>query len=428
MNRKVLILSYYWPPSGGPGVQRVLKFVKYLPGCGWEPVVITVKNGEYPAIDLSLEQEIPQGIQVYKVASLEFFNLFRKMTGRKKGDKIETYELVKQKDELSVKDRLAQFVRMNFLIPDARIGWNIRGYRTCLKIIKKEKPDLIFSSSPPHSIQVLASRLAARTGIRWVADFRDPWTRSFYDKGMKRWWLAENYNKYLERKIIKNADCVTAVSEGVLELLGAGQARKTKVISNGFDPEDFNHAKQRNSFFTIVYTGHIASVQNPVLFFQAVAGLVQDPAKKIKVQFYGSADPSVHRKVNELGLEKTVEFMPYISHREVTRVMIQADLLLLLIPRENAKGILTGKLFEYLAAGQFILGIGDENGIAASVLEKCKSGRMLDYDKDPAGLITDQYIRWTEGQIHQGEQKEIDKYSRRHLTRELSKLFSALCE
>ncbi|MCB0667530.1 MAG: glycosyltransferase, partial [Saprospiraceae bacterium] len=322
---------------------------------------------------------------------------------------------------------IAQFIRINFLVPDARIGWNFRGYRKCLQIVNDEKPDIIFSSSPPHSLQILAWRLARKTKTRWVADFRDPWTKSFYDKGIRRWRLAENYNRQLEQKVVRSADCVTAVSEGVLQLIGAAESKKTRVISNGYDDDDFREAKQRNPQFTILYTGHIASVQNPELFFQAIAQIIQKQERKIKIEIYGSADKSVHQTVQQLGLSSVVDFHPYIAHNEVTSLMIHADMLLLLIPRENSKGILTGKLFEYLAAGNFIMGIGDEEGVAASVLKKCKAGTMIDYHKNPIEVIQVQYEKWTLDQVHQGDEAEIKKYSRENLSRELSNLFSEIC-
>ncbi|MCB0689965.1 MAG: glycosyltransferase, partial [Saprospiraceae bacterium] len=393
----------------------------------WEPIVVTVENGEYPAIDDSLEHEIDAGVRVYKVPSLEFFDLFRKLTGKKKGEKIDTYELVKGKKQLSLKERVAQFVRMNFLIPDARIGWNIRGYKKCLGIVQSEKPDVIFSSSPPHSLQILAMRLAKKTNVKWVVDFRDPWTRSFYDKGVDRWPFAEKYNQRLEQRVVRSADCVTAVSQGVLDLVGAGEARKSKVISNGYDSEDFTAEKEQNDLFTIVYTGHIASVQNPEKFFQAIANLIKDRTKKIEVHIYGSADRSVHETVESLSLQEVVIFHAYVSHHEVTGIMINADLLLLLIPRVNAKGILTGKLFEYLAADNFILGIGDENGIAAEVIRQCEAGTMVDFSKDPIGVVRECYRKWIDKEIHTGNRNEIEKYSRKNLTKELTTLFSDIC-
>jgi glycosyltransferase involved in cell wall biosynthesis len=426
LKKRVLIITYYWPPSGGPGVQRVLKFVKYLPEFDWEPIVITVKDGEYPALDSSLEKEIDSSVRVYKVQSLELYDLFRKITGKKKGSKIETYELVKGKDQLSWKEKFAQFIRINFLIPDARIGWNLRGYRSCIQIINDEKPDLIFSSSPPHSLQILASRISRKTGIKWVADFRDPWTKSFYDKGLKRWFLADNYNKRLEKKIVTTADCITAVSEGVLDLIGASEAKKSMVISNGYDEDDFQKSKSKNPYFRIVYTGHIASVQNPENFLESLVCMLYEGKSSIRVDIYGSADQIVKDSVIVKGLSDVVTFHPYVAHEVAINQMIDADLLLLLIPRQNSKGILTGKLFEYLATGNFILGIGDEDGIAARVIRKCNAGTMIGYARDPIEMLRTQYERWQQGQPHRGNQEEIAKYSRRNLTKKLADLFNEI--
>jgi len=427
LKKKVLIITYYWPPSGGPGVQRVLKFAKYLPAMDWEPIILTVKDGEYPAIDPSLEKEIAPDLVVHKIESLEFFDLFRKLTGRRKEDKIDTYELVKGKDQLSWKDRLAQFVRQNLLLPDARIGWYLRGYKESLKIVREINPDIIFSSSPPHSLQLLARKLSKSLGIKWVADFRDPWTKSFYDKGAMRWKIAEKWNHRMEQSVVRSADCITSVSKGVLELLGDENSRQSAVLPNGFDADDFHHVKEGNDVFTVVYTGHVASVQNPESFFKAISKIESQVGSTLKVDFYGSVDREVVAAAERNNIQHLVTFNPYVSHVEVTNIMVQADMLLLLIPKHNSKGILTGKLFEYLATGNFILGIGPPNGIASTVISDCQAGKMIDYDDDFTSVIMDQYDQWRKGLKHVSNSEKINQYSRKEITRNLANLFEDLC-
>ena len=422
-----MIITYYWPPSGGPGVQRVLKFAKYLPQFGWDPVILTVKDGEYPALDDALEKEVDKQLEVYRISSLEFFDLFRKLTGRKKNEKIETYELIKNKQKLSWKNRLAQWVRNNLMIPDARVGWYWWGFREATKIVKDTQPDLIFSSSPPHSLQLLAGKLAKKCDVKWVADFRDPWTKSFYDKGIKRWKIAESINLSLEKRAVQNADCVTSVSTGVLELLGSHEAKDSRVISNGYDEDDFLCKKSPGNTFKIVYTGHISSVQNPRLFFEAISKLEDTVQQELSIDFYGSVDPDVISAARENGIEGMMNFHDYIPHEKATIVMTNADVLLLLIPRVNAKGILTGKLFEYLATKNFILGFGDPQGAAAKVIKKCGAGVMIDYDSDPTSIINTQWQLWKKGEKKQVVDNEIEKYSRKNITRELANLFNELC-
>ncbi len=427
-NRKVLIITYYWPPSGGPGVQRVLKFAKYLPDFGWHPVILTVLDGEYPAIDHSLVTEIPSDLEVYKVKSIEFFDLFRKLTGKGKGEKIETFELVKDHKNLGLANRIAQYIRMNIFIPDARIGWYLKGRKKSFEILQKVKPQLIFSSSPPHSLQLLASHLSRRGNIPWVADFRDPWTKSFYDKGLKRNILTNWLNKSLENKIVTTADCVTSVSAGVIQLLGKPIDDKVAIIPNGYDEEDFtNNHFQANTKFVISYTGHVASVQNPILFFEALAQLPVKIRRLTQVDFYGSVDAVVKENVSRLDLQSIVTFHGYIPHHEATKIMMKADLLLLLIPHTHAKGILTGKLFEYLASGNPILGIGDATGIAAEVIKKCEGGTMTSYTDSPYDLILSYFESWKSKIKNRSNMQEIKKYSRRNLTAALAKVFDDLC-
>ncbi len=419
-------MTYYWPPSGGPGVQRVLKFVKYLPEFGWEPHILTVENGEYPAIDETLIKDIHPRAKVHKVTTVEFFDLFRKIRGKKQGDAIETYELVKERKELSLFERLAQFIRLNILIPDARVGWYLFAKRKSLQIAREVDPDIIFSSSPPHSLQLVASAIAQKLKCKWIADFRDPWTKSFYDKGMKRWLISENTNFRLEQRIINKADKVTSVSPGVIELLQAEE--KGHIIPNGYDEDDFDKDISKSDKFKIVYTGHIASLQNPQRFFEALANLPPEQKAIIDVDFYGSVDPSVYQTVSKYELEDIVHFHGYVDHDLATGYMMAADLLLLMIPRTHAKGILTGKLFEYLATGNYILGIGDEAGDAASIIKKCNAGCMINYDKDPTNILSNRFESWKLKEESKAIRKEIKAYSRKNLTGKLVQLFEELCD
>ncbi len=423
----MLIITYYWPPSGGPGVQRVLKFTKYLPKFGWEPIVLTVKNGEYPAIDHSLEKEIAEDLKVYRSKTIEFYDLFRAFSAKKKSAKIETFELLKDKKNLSLKARIAQFIRLNLLIPDARLGWQFYAVSAGLKIIKKEKPQLIFSSSPPHSLQLIARKLAIRSGLPWIADFRDPWTQSFYDKGSPRLTWAERRNGVLEKKVVQSASALTSVSEGVLSSLPVRSHQKTRAIPNGYDAQDFIKPAKISKQFRIVYTGHAANTQNPTNLWQALQLLDPDIRGAISVDFYGSVDPSLHQSIHAFDLQDLVYFHPYVSHEEIVEIMLDASLLLLLIPKSHNKGILTGKLFEYLATRKRILGIGPAGGEAAQILEECNAGVMYDYDQDLTKTLITYFQEWEAHETPQVNEKAIGQYSRERLTHQLANLFEEIC-
>ncbi len=423
--KKVLILTYYWPPAGGPGVQRVLKFVKYLPEYGWDPIILTVKNGEYPALDPSLLKEIPEGVKVYATQSLEFFSLFKRLTGRNAQIPIETYILNRKKT--GWKDRLFAWIRQNLFLPDARLGWAPFAFRKGMAIIRKEQPALIFSSSPPHSLQLAARRLAMKSGLPWVADFRDPWTEAFWDKSLGRTPWAAVRNNRMEQRVVGQADALITVSNGVRELLVKSPRANTYVIPNGYDARDFSAKKEPSPRFRIVYAGHVAASQNPVKFFHAIAALRPSFGKTLDIRFYGKADEEVREAIAREGVGDLVHLLPYLPHDQILREIVNADLLLLLIPGENGKGILTGKVFEYLAAGNFILGIGDETGEAAALLDECRGGVMIGYDKDPFPVLEEQIRRWQGGIPHETKTEEILRYDRKALTARLSAVFDALC-
>lgn len=214
--KKVLIVTYYWPPAGGPAIQRTLKFVKYMRFFGWEPVILTVENGEYPAIDPSLIQEIPDNIQVYKTKAFQPFQLYRMLTG-KKGNTHNNANVFGQKDKTFV-ERLAKWIRLNLFIPDARIGWYAYAVKAAKKIIEQEHIDLIYSSSPPHSLQLIAQKIAKQNKIKWVADFRDPWSELVHYQSYKRTWLTRKIDSHFEKSVFRSADRLVAAANDYADM------------------------------------------------------------------------------------------------------------------------------------------------------------------------------------------------------------------
>jgi glycosyltransferase involved in cell wall biosynthesis len=216
--RKVLIITYYWPPAGGPGVQRVLKFAKYLPEFGWEPLILTVAHGDYPAVDESLCSEIPDGLPVYKTRTLEPFGTYRKVTGTNSDQEIPTYILNADNSD-DWRRKLGKWVRANLFIPDARLGWIPFARRAGRKIIDAEDVRIIFTSSPPHSLQFIGRNLAKLTGRKWIVDLRDPWTEAFWQREMSMTLPARYLNTQMEKAILKSADDLITVSPSIAELI-----------------------------------------------------------------------------------------------------------------------------------------------------------------------------------------------------------------
>jgi glycosyltransferase involved in cell wall biosynthesis len=419
--KKVLIISYYWPPAGGPGVQRVLKFAKYLPEFGWEPIVLTVKNGEYPAMDSSLIKEIPNECRVYSTKTIEFFTLFKFLTGRKRRQPIETFILNRKATKFP--EKVFTWVRQNLFIPDARIGWIPFATKKGIEIIKEEKPAIIFSSSPPHSIHLTAFKLAQRFNIPWVADFRDPWTDAFWDKGLGRMHAFSKRNLALEKKVIAAANALVTVSPGYREILMKEPREDFFVLTNGFDHSDFIFKKQSSSKFRIVYTGNIAASQNPLNFFQAIQTLKGELGEVLDIHLYGNADVEVHEAVEALGIADLINFHPYIPHDEAIEKMTNSDLLLLLQPKIHGDGMIPGKAFEYIATKNPILGIGDVNGDSANLLRECRVGEMYGYEESLVDPLREIIEFWQNGNIPQADLAAIENYDRKSLTKRLAKIF-----
>ena len=427
--KKALIITYYWPPAGGPGVQRVLKFVKHLREFGWEPIILTVKKGEYPAFDETLIDDIPKNIKVYKTKSIEPFAIYKKIIRSK--NNISTHVLNKVKGE-NISQKLMRWIRANIFLPDARIGWIPFIVKEGCKIVQEEKPDIIFSSSPPHSLQLGARKLAKKTGVKWVADFRDPWTDGFWQKDLKKTLISRWYDAFQEKRVLKSPDCITTVSNGFSELLMQKTKKRIEVITNGYDEKDFlkPHQLTNNDVFKIVHTGSMRKSQIPMKLFIALEDLVHNLKLTIRFDFYGTVHPDVLNIVNKMKLEETIIFHNYVSHDTVINNILSADLLIVPVPDvKDNKGIIPAKLFEFLRSGTFILGFGPKESEVVEIIRNTDSGLSVEFSTDMKHLLYKYYNEWKNGEFKLKNQKDIHLYSRRHLTKLLTENFDrVICE
>lgn len=421
--KKVLIISYYWAPSGGPGVQRILKFVKYLPQFGWQPIILTVENGNYPSIDKSLLAEIPAGCRVYKTKSFEPFELYKSLTGRQGDQKIPTF-ILNRKEKESTVEKLSRWMRANVFVPDAKIGWRKYILKEGLKVIEKENPDIIFSSSPPHSLQLGAMKLAKKSGLKWVADFRDPWSDAFWQKDIKRMQFARAKDKKYEREVLSHADHITSVSKTVAANYNKIVPHNYTVIPNGFDETDFNFNLEKRDKFVISYTGTLGESQRINNFIETLNGLDAYIKQNLEINFYGTFHPSILKAAAGCNL---INVFNNIDHNKVVKVMSESQILLLVIPDSPGnEGILTGKLFEYMATGNYVLGIGPVNGDASEILNETGAGKMFGYNDDLKSIIFDQFNKWQTGVTNSINETALLQYSRKNLTAKLVKVFEGL--
>lgn len=420
MRLRALIITYYWPPSGGSGVQRWLKFVKYFRKFGVEPIVYTPLNPERMAEDNSLLKEIPSDIRVIKRKIFEPYYLYKIFTGKKS---IKPGFVSDTKSKHSLKERISLFIRSNFFVPDPKCFWIKASVKHLKKVLKEEKIDIIISTGPPHSMHLIAKRLSKDLNIPWIADFRDPWTQMYNFKFMKHTHLVERIHSKLEREVLSNSDCVVVVTQNMKKDFEAFKTKRVEVISNGFDYEDFTAKVRRDTkdkSFGIVYTGLFFEDRNPHLLWAVLGELIRENPEfkeQLKLIIIGQTDQSVLVEIEKNNLKSNLEHTDYLSHREVVDYQLKASLLLLSIGKEpEARSILTGKFFEYLAARRPILAFGPIDSDIAYAIKESESGELFEYEEKERlkNWILERFKEHKSGQLKETS-GNIEKYSRENL-------------
>jgi len=421
MNR-VLIITYYWPPGAGAGVQRWLKFAKYLPLHGWEPVILTVDPAfaQYPSLDESLLQDIPCNIRIIRTPARNYFRFAGK-------DRLQIpsagFAREGRKGFISL---IMRFARGNFFIPDPRRGWNPYAFREACKLIENDNITRIITSSPPHSTQLIGLKLKRKyPHIKWIADLRDPWTDIYYYKEFLHTLPARLLDKHYERRVLKKADKIITVGDRLRIMLASklkdvAVEEKVSVVTNGYDEEDFiNLEPSEPEIFTISYIGTLSPAY-PVKGFAEAVKKITDSGKKIRIKFVGIISPGQKYKILETIPENLTEFLPYASHEEALRHMMSSSALLLIIPdHQGNRCIITGKLFEYIASGKPVLCLGPADGDAALILEMTGAGITTGYYETNtiARIITD----FIEKKFTPSKEK-VKTFSRSNLTRKIAEI------
>lgn len=420
--KRVLIITYYWPPSGGAGVQRWLKFAKYLPQFDIEPIILTVdpKFASYLQIDESLEKDISLDLKVFKTKSFEPLNILSGLFGKKNVP----YGGFTNVDKNSFFQTILRFIRGNFFIPDARVGWNKHAYKKAKVIIKEYQIDTVITTSPPHSTQLIGLKLKKILNIKWIADFRDPWTDIYYYKDLLHTGLAKRLDKKKELKVLKGADQVLVVGKSLKEKFHhKALPDKITIISNGFDEEDFNGMiPQKPDVFTITYTGTLSDQYNIAPFIEACKEL-KSKNNNFNIRFVGNVSDSKMLECKNAGLSENIEVVTYVPHQKSIEYLYKSSALLLVIPDFNGnKEIITGKLFEYIATKIPIIGIGPKDGDAAEIISLCNSGAFFDYEDSLTPYLESLFFDWKTSKMLKPNQEEINKLTRKVLTNEIVKL------
>ena len=414
MNRKkALIITYYWPPSGGAGVQRWLKFVKYLPEFDIQPVVLTVDpaHAEYPVLDPSLEADVAPEIEVYRTRCKGVYDWYKILTRSETAP----YSGFANEGKPGLLQKIARFIRGNFFLPDARRGWIKYAFAEACRIIEKHGIDTIITTGPPHSTHLTGLKLKKKYGLKWIVDFRDPWTTIYYNDSLYQTRWAQRINQRQEQSALDACDHLLLVSVDREKLSVAPQ--KVTFIPNGFDPEDFIIPKTEfPEIFTICYTGTIADSYPTASLLAAVAFLKEHIV--FKLLFVGKVTDAIRKDFSDC-LGNAVEFVDFVSHPVAINYMMSSYLLLLMIPKtENNKYIMPGKVFEYMATEKPVLVIGPTDSMAAKIVRQANTGAAFD-DSDAEGMknfLLQQYQSFLDKKYPEADQDFIQGFSRKALT------------
>ncbi len=424
--KKALIITYYWPPAGGSGVQRWLKFVKYFRDFGIEPVVYTVENPNYPIVDESLSKDIPEGLEILKQPIWEPNNLFA-FFGKKK---TESAGFLNPNPTLFGK--ILQYIRANFFIPDARKFWVKPSTSYLKKYLKTNKIDVVITTGPPHSVHLIGLNLKKELNIKWIADFRDPWTEIDYFQQLPLTKKAIEKHHSLEKEVLKNADAVLVVGITMQENFSPYNSNVI-TVTNGFDEVLTLENVELDSKFTVTHIGLMNADRNPKMLWEVLSEIIAENkefAADFELKLIGKADASVIADISTFRLSNNVQVIDYVTHDKVVEFQQKSQVLLLIVNNvPSAKGIITGKIFEYLMAKRPILAIAPIDGDLAEIITETNSGLVVDFeDKNTLKMaILDLYATFKQGRLTV-ESKNIAQFHRKELTKKVSELIYKITE
>ena len=422
MSRRVLIITYYWPPSGGSGVQRWLKFAKYLPESGWEPVIFTPENPDFDLRDESLEKEVPKQLEVIKFPIWEPYQLFSKVKG-----KTQTHpgRLLEQKEK-GFLEKAAIWARANLLVPDPRVFWVKPSVKFLTDLAKSGQFQAVITTGPPHSMHLIGRELKRKTGLPWIADFRDPWSAWEFLDTLPMTSFVRKKHQQLEATVLREANAVLTISPTFQRDLVKLSHRRIYLLTNGYDPADvpagFSPKEKVEGKLHLVYSGVIDGIRNPIPLMEALKSEFQHGIEEVKWTFVGKVSEQVQTYVKEdAWLSERIHFAGYVSHSEVFGFYAKADVLVLILTdTKNAQGNIPGKLFEYLATGVPVLALGDPEGDSAKILKDAGAGQVIAHTD--AASIKAQLRTLMDSSLKKVDPKDLEKYSRQHLSHQLARI------
>lgn len=426
--KKILIISYYWPPAGGPGVQRWLKFVKYLPEFGWKPTVYIPENPSYPIVDGSLKNDVDPDLEVIKSKIWEPYQIAEFFGKENRKFKAGQFDVGKNQ---SWKSRLSVWIRGNFFIPDARVFWVKPSAKFLKKYLTENHFDAFVTTGPPHSLHLIGLELKKIfPELKWIADFRDPWTEISYYKHLKLTKKSDKKHRELEAKVLKSADITLATSYTDAENFRKMGANAF-CITNGFDdsPKQPATSNQQPATkrFALSYIGVLEQLRNPEILWEVLEEIINennDFKSSFELKFAGRVDDKILEKIYSSNLKNNLNVLGYLSHSEAYEEMINANLLLITnFPSDSSKGIIPGKFFEYLSTGNTIISFGPKDADVEKILHKTEAGKHFLYTEKARlkAFLLEKFIDWQKG-MHQQNTADISEFSRRNLTEKLAEM------
>ena len=431
--KHILIISYYWPPSGGSGVQRWLKFVKFLSKLGWKITVYTPENPEFPVVDESLLRDVPEGVNVITQSIWEPYSVYKKFVGRSQKDGIGASFMSEEKGP-SRAELMARWIRGNWFIPDARKFWIKPSIKFLSPLVSRGDFDMVISTGPPHSMHLIALALKEKFNIPWLADFRDPWTKIDFVDELRLTEKSSRTHAKLEKDVVQKCDHLIVVSNTMATSFSKlKNAQHISAIPNGYDADDFDStlAVPLKQGFNIAHVGSLTPDRNAPALWKALAALSAESAafaKELNIRFIGKIDFKARQELETLGLWTKVDVVDYVPHRELLNHLMENQVLLLLVNQtKNAKMILTGKIFEYLKANRPILALAPVDGDLSNLLKDTNAGWAVGFD-DVEELK--KHLLRMFGEHQSGELTinsiKVEDYSRENLALSLSELIKRI--
>ncbi|SCY80649.1 glycosyltransferase family 4 protein [Flavobacterium caeni] len=422
--KKVLVITYYFPPAGGPGVQRWLKFIKYLPGFGVQPHVYVPQNPTYPIVDEKLLEEIPEDAIVVKRKIFEPYGL-ASVFSKNKTKKISA-GIIPHRKKQGIIEKLLLWIRGNCFIPDARVYWVKPSVKFLESYLEEHGIDTVITSGPPHSLHLIGLQLKEKMGVRWVADFRDPWTTIGYHDALRLSASSAQKHKEMERQVLNAADLILVTSPTTKAEFEQLTTRPIEVITNGYDVEQVAKAPL-DAKFSLAHIGSFLSSRNPRILWKALRELTKENkqfAQDFELKLIGAVSQEILDTIAEFRLDRFVNNLGYVPHDVAVAHQRQSQVLLLIeIDSPQTRSIIPGKLFEYMAAERPILALGPEGSDFADILKQTNTGSFFLYDEKEAlkDKILEYYTQYKNGQLR-SHPVGLQQYSRKNLTEKLANL------